>query len=73
MLSWIHPMLELRNKDTAQEDIQETQGDFDKVKEFISNAILERNNAVSMTAPHKLYGTGYGKENEKLYRNKQGS
>ena len=23
-----------------------------------------------MTALHRLYGTGYGKENEKVYRNK---
>ena len=59
-----------KTKVTAQEDIQETQGDFDKVKKFISDAILECNKAISMTALRKLYGTGYGKENEKVYRNK---
>ena len=62
--------LSSKTKDTAQEDIPETQGDFDKVKEFISDAILECNKAVSMTALHKLYGTDYSKENEKVYRNK---
>ena len=54
----------------AQERGQETQGDFDQVKEFISDAILKCNKAVSVTALHKLYGTGYGKENEKVYTNK---
>ena len=62
--------LRSKTKDTAQEDIQETQGDFEKVKEFISDTILECNKVVSMTALHRLYGTGYGKENEKVYRNK---
>ena len=45
-------------------------GDFDKVKEFIGEGIINRSQAVSMTALHKIYGTGFGQENERVYRNK---
>ena len=44
-------------------------GDIESVKMFI-NAVLEQNQAVSITVLHRLYGTGYGQENEKIYRNK---
>ena len=45
-------------------------GDFDKVKEFIGEGIINRSQAVSMTALHKIYGTGFGHKNKKVYRNK---
>ena len=45
-------------------------GDFDAVKTFISESILTLNKAISITVFHQIYGTGFGDENEKVYRNK---
>ena len=45
-------------------------GDTGSVKTFINETVLEQNQAVSFTVLHRLYGTGYGQENEKIYRNK---
>ena len=45
-------------------------GDFDPVKAFISESILTLNKAISTTVLHQIYGTGFGDENEKVYRNK---
>ena len=40
------------------------------MKSFISGSILTLNQAVSVTVLHQIYGTGFGNENEKIYRNK---
>ena len=45
-------------------------GDFESVKSFISRSILTLNEAVSITVLHQIYGTGFGNENEKVYRNR---
>ena len=45
-------------------------GEFDQVKDFIQDAIIEWRKAVSTTAVHRIYDTGYGHEHEKVYRNR---
>ena len=54
----------------ATEQLSRQLGDIESVKTFINEAVLEQNQAVSITVLHRLYGTGYGQENEKIYRNK---
>ena len=45
-------------------------GDFNAVKNFIQNQVLCNNQAVSITALHRLYKIGYGSEHERSYRGK---
>ena len=47
-----------------------TFGNYEAVKVFVNDAIIDRCNAVSMRKLLELYGTGFGQENEKKYRNK---
>eukprot|EP00794_Sanderia_malayensis_P002216 gene2216-2522_t len=44
-------------------------GDFETVIKFTREGIINRSPAVSITALHNIYGTGFGHENEKVYRN----
>ena len=53
-----------------QEDTQLFSGDFESVKEYIKENILETSNAVSMIVLHRIYGTGYGDVNARSYRAK---
>ena len=45
-------------------------GDFSAVKEVIQSAILSNNQALSITALHRLYKVGYGSQFERSYRAK---
>ena len=56
--------------ENATEQLLRQLGDIESVRTFISEAVFEQNQAVSITVLHRLYGTGYGQENEKIYRNK---
>ena len=54
----------------STEQLPRQLGDIESVKTFINETVLEQNQAVSITVLYRLYGTGYGQENEKIYRNK---
>ena len=43
---------------------------IESVKKFIIEAVLEQTQAVSITVLYRLYCTGYGQENDKIYQNK---
>ena len=58
------------DKDNNNDEQREMKGDFDQVKDFMQDAIIELRKAVSITAVHRIYGTGYGNEHEKVYRNR---
>ena len=60
----------LKNKPSDADETEFAWGDFDAVKAFISESILTLNKAISITVLHQIYGTGFGDENEKVYRNK---
>ena len=60
----------LKNKLSDADETEFAWGDFDAVKAFISESILTLNKAISITVLHQIYGTGFGDENEKVYRNK---
>ena len=60
----------LKNKPSDADETEFAWGDFDAVKAFISESILTMNKAISITVLHQIYGTGFGDENEKVYRNK---
>ena len=55
-----------RGKPSEADETEFKCGDFESVKSFI----LTLNQAVSITVLHQIYGTGFGNENEKVYRNK---
>ena len=58
------------DKDDNNDGQRKMKGDFDQVKDFIQDAIIESEKAVSITVVHRIYGTGYGHEHEKVYRNR---
>ena len=58
------------DKDDNNDGQRKMKDDFDQVKDFIQDTIIESEKAVSITAVHKIYGTGYGHEHEKVYRNR---
>ena len=58
------------DKDDNNDGQRKMKGDFDQVKDFIQDAIIESKKPVSITAVHRIYGTGYGHEHEKVYRNR---
>ena len=47
-----------------------TFGNYEAVKVFVNDAIIDHCIAVSMRKLLELYGTGFGQENERKYRNK---
>ena len=53
-----------------EDKAERTFGNYEAVKVFVNDAIIDRCNAVSMRKLFELYGTGFGQENEKKYRNK---
>ena len=52
------------DKDDNNDGEREMKGDFDQVKDFIQDAIIESRKAVSIAAVHRIYGTGYGHEHD---------
>ena len=61
----------LEKTNSVDEDKAEiTFGNYEAVKVFVSDAIIDRCNAVSMRKLLELYGTGFRQENERKYRNK---
>ena len=58
----MHPTVE-----KATEQFPRQFGDTESAKTFINEAVLEQNQAVSITVLHHLYSTGYGKENKNKY------
>ena len=63
-------IITLKSKSSEAEKTEFKCGDFESVKSFISGSILTLNQAVSITVLCQIYGTGFGNENEKVYRNK---
>ena len=63
-------IITLKSKPSKADETEIKCGDFESVKSFISGSILTLNQAVSKTVLHQIYGTGFGNENEKVYRNK---
>ena len=53
-----------------EDKVEITFGNYEAVKVFVNDAIIDRCNAVSMRKLLELYGTGFGQENERKYRNK---
>ena len=47
-----------------------TFGNYEALKVFVNNAIIDRCNAVSMRKLLEIYGTDFGQENERKYQNK---
>ena len=54
-----------KSKPSEEDETKSKCDDFETVKSFL---IL--NKAVSIAVLHQIYGTGFGNENEKVYRNK---
>ena len=63
-------IITLKSKPSEADETEFKCADFESVKSFISGSILALNQAVSITVLHQIYGTGFGNENEKVYRNK---
>ena len=63
-------IITLKSKPSEADETEFKCGDFESVKSFISGSILTLNQAISITVLHQIYGTGFGNENEKVYRNK---
>ena len=63
-------IITLKNKPSEADETEFKCGDFESVKSFISGSILTLNQTVSRTVLHQIYGTGFGNENETVYRNK---
>ena len=60
----------LKSKPSEADETEFKCGDIESVKSFVSGSILALNQAISITVLHQIYGTGFGNENEKVYRNK---
>ena len=63
-------IITLKSKPSEADETEFKCGDFESVKSCISGSILTLNQAVSITVLHQIYGTGFGNENEKVYRDK---
>ena len=63
-------IITLRSKPSEADETEFKCCGFESVKSIISGSILSLNQAVSITVLHQIYGTRFGNENEKVYRNK---
>ena len=68
-LDYVRCLGEIEGTEDNADDAEAT-NDFAILKDFIEEAIIEGNKAVSMKAIHSLYKTGYGHAHEKVYRNR---
>ena len=66
----IHGVSRKKTNSVDEDKAEITFGNYEAVKVFVNDAIIDRCNAVSMRKLLELYGTGFGQENEKKYRNK---